>query len=122
MKRSTLAVSACHAMACSYANLVRWTARTVGDCAWPLGRHQTELYAPKSRLNHACVSTEGKSMKHPTPSDFIVNVKESHVSVIFKPSDSYYNFGRLTDPEDVPRYGPLSRSPNVRHAKTDDIT
>ena len=60
-------------------------------------------------------------MKHPTPSDFIVNVKESHVSVIFKPSDSYYNFGRLTDPEDVARYGPLSRSPNVRHAKTGDI-
>jgi len=47
-------------------------------------------------------------MKHPTPSDFIVNVKESHVSVIFKPSDSYYNLGRLTDPEDVARYGPLA--------------
>jgi hypothetical protein len=25
-------------------------------------------------------------MKHPTPSDFIVNVQESHVNVIFKPS------------------------------------
>ena len=25
-------------------------------------------------------------MKHPTPSDFIVNVEESNVSVIFKPS------------------------------------
>jgi hypothetical protein len=60
-------------------------------------------------------------MKHPTPSDFIVNVKESHVLVIFKPSESYYNFGRLADPEDIARYGPLSRSPNVRHAKTDDI-
>jgi hypothetical protein len=40
-------------------------------------------------------------MKHPTPSDFIVNVEESHVSVIFKPSDSYYSFGRLADPEDI---------------------
>jgi hypothetical protein len=39
----------------------------------------------------------GKSMKHPTPSDFVVNVQESHVSVIFKPSDSYYSFGRLAD-------------------------
>src|SRR6516165_120538 len=54
-------------------------------------------------------------MKHPTPSDFIVNVQESHVSVIFKPSDSYYSFGRLADPEDIARHGPLSRSPNARH-------
>src|SRR5262245_53313143 len=37
-------------------------------------------------------------MKHPTPSDFIVNVEEGNVSVIFKPSDSYYSFGRLADP------------------------
>jgi len=34
-------------------------------------------------------------MKHPTPSDFLVEVKEAYVSVIFKPSDSHYNFGRL---------------------------
>jgi hypothetical protein len=32
-------------------------------------------------------------MKHPTPSDFIVNVEESHVSVIFKLTDSHYSFG-----------------------------
>jgi putative acid phosphatase of HAD superfamily subfamily IIIB len=25
--------------------------------------------------------------------------------VIFKPSDSHYNFGRLADPEDIARYG-----------------
>src|SRR5215510_7942509 len=43
-----------------------------------------------------------KSMKHPTPSDFIVKVEESHVSVIFKPSNSDYYFGRLADPEDIP--------------------
>ena len=52
-------------------------------------------------------------MKQPTPSDFIVNVKESSVSVIFKPSNSHYNFVRLADPEDIARYGPLSQSPNV---------
>ena len=52
-------------------------------------------------------------MKHPTPSDFIVNVQESHVSVIFKPSNSDYNFVRLANPEDIARYGPLSQSPNV---------
>jgi hypothetical protein len=55
-------------------------------------------------------------MKHPTPSDFIINVEESHVSVIFKPSNSDYNFGRLADPEDIARFGPLS-SPNVRHGQ-----
>jgi hypothetical protein len=59
-------------------------------------------------------------MKQPTPSDFIVNVKESSVSVIFKPSNSDYNFVRLANPEDIARYGPLSQSPNVRHGNTGD--
>ena len=59
-------------------------------------------------------------MKRPTPSDFTVEAKEAHVTVIFKPSDSHYNFGRLADPEDIARYGPLSRSSNVRHGKTGD--
>jgi hypothetical protein len=53
-------------------------------------------------------------MKHPTPSDFVVDVQESHVSVIFKPSDSYYSFARLSDPEDIARDGPLSRSANAK--------
>ena len=57
-------------------------------------------------------------MKQPTPSDFIVNVKEGSVSVIFKPSNSDYNFVRLANPEDIARYGPLS--PNVRHGNTGD--
>jgi hypothetical protein len=57
-------------------------------------------------------------MKHPTPSDFIISVEENNVSVIFKPSDSHYSFGRLADPEDIARHGPLSTSPNARHAKT----
>jgi hypothetical protein len=60
-------------------------------------------------------------MKHPSPSDFVVDVKESHVNVIFKPSDSHYSFERLADPEDIARHGPLSRSPKARHAKTGDI-
>jgi hypothetical protein len=59
-------------------------------------------------------------MKQPTPSDFIVNVKESSVSVTFKPSNSDYNFGRLADPEDIARYGPLSQSPNVSTGDTGD--
>ena len=59
-------------------------------------------------------------MKQATPSDFIVNVQESSVSVTFKPSNSDYNFGRLADPGDIARYGPLSQSPNVRHGNTGD--
>jgi hypothetical protein len=59
-------------------------------------------------------------MKHPTPSDFTVDVSETHVSVVFKPSDSHYSFGRLADPDDIARYGPLSRSPGVRHGATGD--
>src|SRR5215831_14632959 len=58
-------------------------------------------------------------MKHPTPSDFIINVEESHVSVIFEPSNSDYYFGRLADPEDIARFGPLS-SPSVRPGSTGD--
>jgi hypothetical protein len=34
-------------------------------------------------------------MKHPTPSDFTVEAKEAYVSVIFKPTDTHYGFGRL---------------------------
>jgi hypothetical protein len=59
-------------------------------------------------------------MKHPTPSDFTVDVSEAHVSVVFKPSESHYSFGRLADPDDIARYGPLSRSPSVRHGATGD--
>jgi hypothetical protein len=47
-------------------------------------------------------------MKQPTPSDFIVEVKESSVSVIFKPSNSDYTFHRLADADDIARYGPLT--------------
>src|SRR5262252_3754079 len=39
----------------------------------------------------------------------------------FKPSNSDYNFGRLADPGDIARYGPLSQSPNVRQGNTGDI-
>jgi hypothetical protein len=59
-------------------------------------------------------------MKQPTPSDFTVNVAESSVSVIFKPSNSEYHFGRLTDPEDIARFGPLSQPPSVRYGSPGD--
>jgi hypothetical protein len=59
-------------------------------------------------------------MKHPTPSDFTVDVSEADVSVVFKPSDSHYSFSRLADPKDIAQYGPLSRSSSVRHGATGD--
>jgi hypothetical protein len=48
-------------------------------------------------------------MKHPTPSDFAVDVTDTHVNLMFKPSGRSYTFGRLADPEDIARYGPLAR-------------
>ena len=53
-------------------------------------------------------------MKQPTKNDFTVDVLESGggVTVLFKPTQSYYTFSRLADQKD----GPLSPEPNVRHA------
>ena len=82
--------------------------------------HLSEPYPLINRLTHGSVSTEDEFMKQPTPSDFLVEVKEAYVSVFFKPSDSHYSFGRLADSEDIARYGPLSQSPNVREGKTGD--
>ena len=64
----------------------------------------------QSSYVEVCVSASRgtKAMEHPTPSDFIVEVEEGHVSVTFKPTDSSYSFGRLADPEDIARHGPLS--------------
>jgi hypothetical protein len=49
-------------------------------------------------------------MRHPTPSDFVIDVTEAHVNVTFKPNGRLYCFGRLADPEDIVRFGPLSHS------------
>jgi hypothetical protein len=48
-------------------------------------------------------------MKHPSPCDFMVDVTDTHVKIMFKPSGRSYTFGRLADPEDIARYGPLAR-------------
>jgi hypothetical protein len=58
-------------------------------------------------------------MKHPTPSDFVIDVTEAHVNVTFNPNGRLYRFGRLADPEDIVRFGPLSRSLETE-AETDD--
>jgi hypothetical protein len=52
--------------------------------------------------------------------DFDVRVFEGHVEVIFRPTQSHYSFGILVDPKDIARFGRLSQSPNVQHAKTGD--
>jgi hypothetical protein len=76
-------------------------------------------YPKALEKTHVFQSKAWKPMKYPTPSDFTVKVEESHVSVIFKPSNSDYYFGRLVDPEDIARFGPLS-SPNLRYRDTGD--
>ena len=48
-------------------------------------------------------------MKHLTPSEFDITVTDAHVNVTFKPTGRFYTFGRLTDPDDIAHYGPLSR-------------
>jgi len=52
-------------------------------------------------------------MNHPAPSDFTIDVTDTHVNVIFKPSGRPYTFCRLIDPEDLAQYGPLSRGPET---------
>ena len=57
-------------------------------------------------------------MKHPTEDDFtVVEVFESGVTVLFEPTQSFYTFYRLADPNDIKRFGPVSPEPdNIRHA------
>jgi hypothetical protein len=59
-------------------------------------------------------------VKQPMEADFDVQVLEGHVEVIFRPMHSYFTYGILVDHEDIEQYGRLSRSANVRHAKTGD--
>jgi hypothetical protein len=60
-------------------------------------------------------------VKRPMEADFDVQVREGHVEVIFRPTDSHFSFGILVDPKDIAQFGRLSQSPNVRHAKRGDI-
>ena len=56
-------------------------------------------------------------MRQPTEGDFTVDISESAVTFFFKPTQSYYTFYRLADPNDIKRFGPLSQEPDgVRHA------
>jgi hypothetical protein len=57
-------------------------------------------------------------MKQPIEDDFaVVEVLESGVTVLFEPTQSFYTFYRLADPNDIKKYGPVSPEPDVvRHS------
>jgi hypothetical protein len=54
-------------------------------------------------------------MKQPRKTDFEVNDTGSELTVTFKPTESFYTFGRL-DPSEWDRHGKISRDAKVRHA------
>jgi hypothetical protein len=43
------------------------------------------------------------------------------IAVIFRPTNSHYEFGVVTDREERARVGPISPSYKVRHQKTGDL-
>jgi hypothetical protein len=49
-------------------------------------------------------------MKKPLVSDFVVDVMDTHVNVVFTPNGNPYTFGRLVDPDDIAHYGPVSHA------------
>ena len=71
-------------------------------------------------LFYDAAAEKGEAVKQPIEADFDVQVREGHVEVIFRPTESHISFGILVDPKDIARLGRLSRSANVRHAKTGD--
>ena len=58
-------------------------------------------------------TTTGRRLRHRAASDH-------GVRVTFRPTASEFVYRQLADPADIAREGPLSRSPNVRHAITGD--
>src|SRR5665811_223009 len=78
----------------------------------------TELPACLPPWTHAAAE-KGEAVKQPMEADFDVQVREGHVEVLFRPTESHMSFGILVDPKDIARLGRLSRSANVRHAKGD---
>src|SRR5450830_353249 len=44
---------------------------------------------------------KGEAVKQPMEADFDVQVREGHVEVIFRPTESHMSFGILVDPKDI---------------------
>jgi hypothetical protein len=53
-------------------------------------------------------------LKKPLVSDFVVDVMDTHVNVVFTPNGNPYTFGRLVDPDDIAHYGPVSHAMESR--------
>jgi hypothetical protein len=56
----------------------------------------------------------------PLETDYELQLLDGGVRVTFRPTESEFTYRQLADPVDIAREGPLSRSPNVRHANTGD--
>ena len=56
----------------------------------------------------------------PLDADYDIELLDHGVRVTFRPTASEFVYRQLADPADIAREGPLSRSPNVRHAITGD--
>jgi hypothetical protein len=60
------------------------------------------------------------TIRKPAKADFTVTYGDGGVRVLFKPTESEYNFQLIADPADIAKHGPISSSYDVRHAKTGD--
>lgn len=67
---------------------------TIGFCAV---RRNRSLSQPVKRVC-VCGNETRAMMKHPSPSDFVIDVTDTHVIVTFNPSGRPYTFGRLSAP------------------------
>ena len=59
-------------------------------------------------MRHHPSTTAGGLNPDCNAADFLVEVDETSVSVVFEPTEWRYRFGRLADPDDIARYGPLA--------------
>jgi hypothetical protein len=59
-------------------------------------------------------------LAQPIEADYDIEVFDGGVRATFRPTASEFTYRQLADPDDRVREGPLSRSPNVRHAQTGD--
>jgi hypothetical protein len=54
----------------------------------------------------------------PRETDYDIELLDGGVRAIFRPTASEFTYRQLADLRDIAREGPLSRSPNARHAQT----
>lgn len=60
-------------------------------------------------------------MTHPSKNQFDIDqADERAVTVLFMPTQTYFCFSRVVDPDERKKVGPLIPSPEVRHGPTGD--